>query len=196
MPEVADFQIYTKEGVVKNIRQYSRYETNLKDTVIALEFVWIERTESEQQNSLGTNSVAQRELVEEEPVAAFDWSEKTILVADDDNQSFAFIVDALAPTKIKIQRAFDGEEVVALYRQSPEKFDILLISTQLPKKNGFEAVHEIREFDKQVPIIAQTMYGNYEAKIQCFDAGCDTYVSKPYKEADLQQNIRNLISEI
>ena len=196
MPEVADFQIYTKEGVVKNIRQYSRYETNLKDTVIALEFVWIERTESELQNTLGTNQVAQRELVEEEPVAAFDWSEKTILVADDDNQSFAFIVDALAPTKIKIRRVFDGEEVVSVYRQSPDDFDILLISTQLPKKNGFEAVHEIREFDKQVPIIAQTMYGNYEAKIQCFDAGCDTYVSKPYKEADLQQNIRNLISKI
>ena len=195
MPEVADFQIITKDGERKNIRQYSRYETNLKDTVIALEFVWIERQENES-SIIGINQVAERELVEEEPVASFNWSSKTILVADDDDQSFAFIADALASTKIKIKRVLDGEEVVTEYRNSPEKYDILLISTQLPKKNGFEATHEIRDFDKQVPIIAQTMYGNYEAKIQCFDAGCDTYVSKPYKEIDLQQNIRNLISEV
>ena len=66
---------------------------------------------------------------------------------------------------------------------------------QLPKLNGYEAMQQIRKFNMRIPIIAQTLYGNYEAKLQCFDAGCDTYISKPYKNIDLLKVILKYIKE-
>jgi CheY-like chemotaxis protein len=60
---------------------------------------------------------------------------------------------------------------------------------QMPKINGYEATQKIKEINPNIPIIAQTAYANSEAKINCFDAGCDHYLAKPYRARDLIETI-------
>ncbi|MBR7036118.1 MAG: response regulator [Bacteroidales bacterium] len=192
MPEFADFKIIAKDGLMRTVRQFSRYETNLKGTVIAIEILMVllaeERTPKNLIEKVAENSkIAEKEFVDEPIVVEYDWSNKTVLVGDFDDASFSFIQESLLPTKIEMIRAVDGEDVVQKYTQNKEKINAVLLDVQLPKMNGFEAALAIRKQNKAVPIIAQTLYGSYDAKLQCFDAGCDYYIAKPYKTSDLQE---------
>ena len=194
IPEIVQFTILDKDGNKKNVRQYSRYETDLKGAIIALEFR-LELVESvEVPTSENEIRVAEKEIVNEPSVERYDWSSKTVLVADSDDESFSLITEALAPTHISILRVTDGLTLVEDLKQKKYVPDVILLDVQLPRMNGFEAVVEIRKFDKQIPIVAQTLYSNYESKLKCFDAGFDTYVSKPYKSADLQDVLAKILN--
>jgi CheY-like chemotaxis protein len=65
---------------------------------------------------------------------------------------------------------------------------------QLPKMNGYEATRKIREFNKDVIIIAQTAYGLSSDKENSLEAGCNDYISKPIKKADLVEIIKKHLS--
>ena len=50
---------------------------------------------------------------------------------------------------------------------------------QLPEMNGYEATKQIREFNKDVVIIAKTAYAIAGDREKSINAGCDDYISKP-----------------
>jgi hypothetical protein len=101
-----------------------------------------------------------------------------VLVAEDDDVNYFFVHEMLADYSINIQRAADGNEAVELVRSNPN-FDIVLMDIKMPGKDGFEATREIKEFRKELPIIAQTAYAFSTDKEKALAAGCDDYISKP-----------------
>jgi CheY-like chemotaxis protein len=56
---------------------------------------------------------------------------------------------------------------------------------QLPGMNGYEATRQIREFNKEVIIIAQTAYGLTGDKGKAIKEGCNDYISKPINKDEL-----------
>jgi CheY-like chemotaxis protein len=58
-------------------------------------------------------------------------------------------------------------------------FDIILMDIDMPNINGYEATKLIREFNKDVTIIAQTAYALHGDKEKAIEAGCNDYVTKP-----------------
>lgn len=191
IPEKTEFQIITKDKTIKQIQQLARYETDIKGRFTAIELQWIEISGAD--ISSENTTIAQSIIIDEPKEELYDWSAKKILVADADEQSFEFITECLANTHISIIRAHNGEQAINLCCDKNQNFDIVLMDMQLPNPNGFETTLKIREQEVHIPIIAQTLYSNYDAKIQCFDAGCDTYISKPYKQSDLQRVISNYL---
>ena len=63
----------------------------------------------------------------------------------------------------------------------------------LPEIGGYEVTRKIREFNPEVVIIAQTALSLYEEREKAIEAGCNDYISKPYRKNDLLNIIqRNL----
>jgi CheY-like chemotaxis protein len=56
---------------------------------------------------------------------------------------------------------------------------------QMPEMDGMEATQKIREFNKDVIIIAQTAYGFAADREKVLKAGCNDYISKPIKKEEL-----------
>ena len=56
---------------------------------------------------------------------------------------------------------------------------------KLPVMSGTDATKEIRKFNKDVIIIAQTAYGLSGDSQMAFDAGCNDYISKPINKERL-----------
>ncbi len=110
-----------------------------------------------------------------------DWSSKKILVVEDDFNNFLFIRTVLKKSGIKILRAENGADAVEISRNEPD-IDLIMMDIQLPKMNGYEATREIRKFNNNICIIAQTAHAFYEDKNKCLRAGCTDYLPKPIEK--------------
>jgi len=62
---------------------------------------------------------------------------------------------------------------------------LVLMDIQLPGINGYEATTQIRQFNKTLPIIAQTAFAMYDDVVRALDAGCNDFIAKPIKTKKL-----------
>jgi CheY-like chemotaxis protein len=67
--------------------------------------------------------------------------------------------------------------------------DLILMDIQMSELDGYEATEQIRLFNKDVVIIAQTAYALEGDEEKAIAAGCNDYLSKPIKTNHLQQMI-------
>lgn len=114
----------------------------------------------------------------EEPTV--DWSDKTIMIAEDEEVNFVYLQTALATTSINIIRARNGAEAVELARINP-LIQLILMDIKMPKMNGLEATRSIKQFRSDIVIIAQTAFAMEEDRNNCFSVGVDDFLSKPVR---------------
>ncbi|MCB2197683.1 MAG: response regulator [Bacteroidetes bacterium] len=110
----------------------------------------------------------------------YDWSSKTILIAEDTEMNYLFLVEALKPSNVKLLRAKDGEEAIEIFKNNPE-IDLILMDINMPKLDGFETTREIKKINKDIPIIAQTALNIEDAREKSNEVGCDDFILKPIK---------------
>lgn len=122
----------------------------------------------------------------------YKWHGKSILVVEDNDQSYFFFENVLKKSMVKINRAQNGKDAIKLCKQN--KFDLILMDIQLPGMDGFETTKRIKNLFPDIPIIAQTAYALAGEKERCLNAGCDNYIPKPIKIPELLSMISNYIS--
>ncbi|MFA8434572.1 MAG: ATP-binding protein [Marinifilaceae bacterium] len=108
----------------------------------------------------------------------YDWSSHTILVAEDEIMNYLFLEELLAPTKVKLLHAENGQQALDLIQET-ESVDLVLMDIKMPVLNGYEATRKIKRINKNLPVIAQTAYSMDEDYQKCKNVGCDDYISKP-----------------
>lgn len=113
-----------------------------------------------------------------------DLSNCTIYIAEDEESSNQFLTRILEKRCKKILHTNDGKEVVEMVRENPD-VDVILMDIKMPKMDGYEATRKIREFNKDVRIIAQTAYALEGDREKALEAGCDAYIAKPIKKEEL-----------
>jgi signal transduction histidine kinase/CheY-like chemotaxis protein len=120
---------------------------------------------------------------------SYDWENKKILVAEDEELNWMFVKEMLRKTGAEISRAGDGLEAVKKARK--EKPDMILMDLKMPGISGIEATRKIRQFNPSVPIIAQTAYVMAEEKEESLRAGCNHFVTKPLDRTVIMELIDN-----
>jgi PAS domain S-box-containing protein len=113
----------------------------------------------------------------DEAVKPSEVEKKTLLVAEDDNNNFYLIRELLSELNVKIVRASNGIEAVNICK-SDLKIDLVLMDIKMPFMDGYTAIREILDYSPSLKIIAQTAYGDDEAR--CMEAGCAGFISKPF----------------
>ncbi len=112
-----------------------------------------------------------------------------VLIAEDDEASEMLISIELEKFSREILKVTTGIDAVEICRQHPD-IDLVLMDIQMPGMNGYEATREIRKFNKDVIIIAQTAFALIGEKDKAIEAGCNDYIAKPIKKAELQSLIQ------
>ena len=116
-------------------------------------------------------------------------SKLKILIAEDDDASFMFLEASIKRYNFEIARCVTGSETVK-YCQSNRDIDIILMDIKMPKMDGYEATRRIREFNKEVVIIAQTAFAISGDRLKAIEAGCNDYISKPINKTKLHALIK------
>lgn len=130
----------------------------------------------------------------ENPKTIYDWSQKTVLIAEDVDDNFLFLKTFLRKTKINILWAKEGNEAVEFCKNNKE-IDLVLMDIRMPYVDGYEATRRIKEFRPNLPIIAQTAYALNSDYQKVFDAGCDEYITKPILGKILFRKMEKFLEE-
>jgi len=101
-----------------------------------------------------------------------------ILIAEDDEISTTLLTITIEKFSSKIITATNGFEAIEACRNNPD-IDLILMDIKMPKMDGYKATKQIRQFNKDVIIIAQTAYGLTGDKEKALEAGCNDYIAKP-----------------
>lgn len=107
-----------------------------------------------------------------------------VLIVEDDPISKLLITIAVKPFSREIIKASTGIEAIEACRKNPD-IDLVMMDINMPKMGGYEATNEIREFNKNLVIIAQTANGMQSDQDKAIAAGCTDYISKPINIAKL-----------
>jgi CheY-like chemotaxis protein len=118
---------------------------------------------------------------------------KKILIVDDEETSRRILALALEGQDNRLIYAKDGLEAVDLaLREHP---DLIVMDIDLPKMNGYEAARRIRETPglrrtKIAAVTARTVQYSEEMARQ---AGCDDFITKPYRLAAIRERLARLL---
>ncbi|QKX07351.1 response regulator [Aquimarina sp. TRL1] len=114
-------------------------------------------------------------------------SEHKILVVDDNKINLMITKKTIERSGAQCDIADNGEQAIQMVKDTT--YDVVFMDIHMPGKDGLETTREIREFDKEVVIIALTAVDleNMDNKIK--DSGMDDIVIKPFKKRDLFQKI-------
>jgi signal transduction histidine kinase/arsenate reductase-like glutaredoxin family protein len=115
--------------------------------------------------------------------------ELKILIAEDDDVSEMLIAINVNEFGKEILKARTGIAAIESCRQNPD-IDLVLMDIRMPEMGGYEATQQIREFNKDVIIIAQTAYGLAGDREKAIEAGCNDYIAKPIKKNELIELIQ------
>jgi len=111
-----------------------------------------------------------------------------VLVADDSCTMRKVILRSLNAVGVpSALEAADGDEAVNLF--SPGEIDLVLTDWNLPGKNGLEVVTEIRQQDKNVPIIMVTTECQKARVLAAIAAGVTDYLVKPFTADALREKL-------
>jgi two-component system cell cycle response regulator DivK len=121
-----------------------------------------------------------------------DWSDKTILVAEDVPANYLLIEAILSRTGVRLIWARDGQEAVDKCLEN-EQIDLILMDIQMPVLNGLEATRAIKKVRNHIPILAQTAFTyNYEEET-IRAAGISRVLNKPISPELLMFTIQEFL---
>ncbi|MBE9035811.1 response regulator [aff. Roholtiella sp. LEGE 12411] len=115
----------------------------------------------------------------------------TILMADDDEDDSMLVSEALAESQLPIEAYIvrNGEELMDfLYnrgryvdKSSAPRPDLILLDLNMPKKDGIEALRDIKNDPKlrRIPVVVLTTSGAQEDIDNAYDLGANSFIIKP-----------------
>ena len=125
----------------------------------------------------------QVENVNERNTSTLDFSEKHILLVEDNELNAEIGIELLNTFKVIIDLAKNGEECIKILEKMPEGYyDLILMDIQMPIMDGYEATKIIRSFNNknaQIPIIAMTANAFEEDRKHALQLGMNEHLAKP-----------------
>ncbi len=128
----------------------------------------------------------------------------TILMADDDEDDCMLAREALAESRLahELHVVEDGEELMDyLYRRgqyaeqsSAPRPALILLDLNMPKKDGREALREIKTDPnlRQIPVVVLTTSKLEEDIYRTYDLGANSFITKPVMFASLIEVMKNI----
>ena len=114
-----------------------------------------------------------------------------ILLAEDDANLGALLQEYLDAKGYEVKLAKNGKEGYDMFCR--QDYDLCLLDIMMPLKDGFTLAREIRQTNKQVPIIFLTAKSMKEDTIDGFKAGADDYITKPFSMEELLLRIQAIL---
>jgi two-component system OmpR family response regulator len=116
---------------------------------------------------------------------------KKILLVEDDQNFGAILKDYLMLNDFDVTLAKNGMEGFEKFKK--DTYDLCILDVMMPYKDGYTLAKEIREKNKEVPIVFLTAKSMKEDVLKGYKVGADDYLNKPFDSEVLLMKIRAII---
>ena len=100
-----------------------------------------------------------------------------LLLAEDDTSTRERLARVLEKENWTVNMVADGVEAMAAFQNT--KVDIVLMDIKMPRKNGLDALHEMRTITSDFEAIIFSGHGDESQAIQALRAGAACFLKKP-----------------
>ncbi len=115
----------------------------------------------------------------------------SVLLAEDDENLGTLLNTFLKNKGYQVDLARNGK--IALEKFNKGNYDFLILDVMMPEIDGFTVAREIREIDKNIPILFLTAKSMKEDKLKGFEIGADDYLTKPFSMEELVARIEAIL---
>lgn len=131
--------------------------------------------------------------VQEEETDTFIPDEKPCILFIDDNKDLRELIQHILSKKYQIFIAENALQGLELLKNTP--VDIIICDIMMPQMNGLEFCRQIKGDiqTNHIPIIMLTAKNAVDDQIECYKAGAESYIAKPFEMKILQARIDNLL---
>jgi DNA-binding response OmpR family regulator len=116
---------------------------------------------------------------------------KKILLVEDDQNFGAILKDYLVLNDFEVTLAKNGMEGFEKFKK--DTFDLCILDVMMPYKDGYTLAKEIREKNKEVPIVFLTAKSMKEDVLKGYKVGADDYLNKPFDSEVLLMKIKAIM---
>ena len=114
-----------------------------------------------------------------------------LLIVEDELSLQKALVKGFQKTGYTVDAAEDGEKALELYYSN--KYNLVVLDLNLPKMDGLDVLDEIRNENKEIPILILSARSEVSDKITGLDMGANDYLAKPFHFNELEARVRALL---
>jgi len=118
-------------------------------------------------------------------------AQKKILLVEDDPNFGSVLKDYLSLNDYDVTLAKNGMEGFEKFKK--DNYHLCILDVMMPYKDGFTLAKEIRERNKEVPIIFLTAKAMKEDVLKGYKVGADDYLNKPFDSEVLLMKINAIM---
>lgn len=118
---------------------------------------------------------------------------KTVIIAEDDYNSFYYLRLLIKGLNASVLHAENGRALMSLVNHKVP--DLILLDINMPVMSGYQCLEEMKKLGIKTKIIAQTAYALSSERERCLQAGCDGYISKPVTKTDFYSELFKVLSK-
>lgn len=140
------------------------------------------------------DSKEEKNEVEKEEIVYKDYSNKKVLIVDDNKMNIKVASHIMKPYNFEIDEALSGEECLNIIKN--KDYDLIFMDYMMPDMDGIETLKNLKKIEGfKTPVIALTADAVVGAREKFIKAGFDEYVSKPIIKESLNKAIDNVLNK-
>ncbi|SHI06226.1 response regulator transcription factor [Clostridium grantii] len=113
-----------------------------------------------------------------------------ILLAEDERDLSEALVTVLQKNNYSVDAVYNGQDAVEY--MDAGNYDAAIFDVMMPKKDGLEALRELRSKGVEIPILLLTAKTQISDRVDGLDSGADDYLTKPFAIDELLARIRTM----
>ena len=117
-----------------------------------------------------------------------------LLIIDDDAEILSSMYNFFRKKKYDIVSASNGLDALKIFENDQEVFDLIITDLVMPNVGGVAIITIAKQKHPETPVIAMTGWGE-DPEILASEARADVVLGKPFKLAELETIIKQLISK-
>lgn len=115
---------------------------------------------------------------------------ETILIVDDHETIWDFLIEALQLLGYSVLLAENGEDAVSIYKENPGVVDLVLLDMIMPKMGGHQAFYQLRTIDPDVKVLLSSGFVSEDEVHDLLDQGACGFLPKPHRLPQVAKAIR------
>ena len=126
-------------------------------------------------------------------ISALPTGTETILIVDDHETIWDFLIDAISDLGYSVLLAENGLDAVEIYRSNPKEIDLVLLDMIMPKAGGHQTFLQLKSIDPDVKVLLSSGFVSEEEVADLLEQGACGFLPKPHRLPVVLKEIRRVL---